>query len=439
MSFEELGLDPEILNAVKAKNYLAPTPIQERAIPLVLQGRDVMGCAQTGTGKTAAFALPIIQRLRDGARPVAKPAGAGAPGSRDAGRRGSGRRPVRALVLTPTRELATQIADSFAAYGRNSGVSHALIYGGVSQGPQEQALRKGADVLVATPGRLLDLLSQGLVSLGLVEIFVLDEADRMLDMGFIRDIRRVIDALPRDRQTLFFSATLGGDILRLADNILRDPVEVAVTPAATTVDAVEQLVYYVERSDKGALLASLLAGGAIRNALVFTRTRHGADRVARHLVRAGIGAEAIHGDKTQKARERALEGFKNGRTRVLVATDVAARGLDIVDLSHVVNYDVPEAPDSYVHRIGRTGRAGASGVAVSFCDATERLYLAGIERLIRKHLAVVSDHPYKSAIAPGRPTVLGTERPKASNPYMISADVLFGRGKNRPAGAAAGR
>jgi ATP-dependent RNA helicase RhlE len=261
----------------------------------------------------------------------------------------------------------------------------------------------------------------------------------MLDMGFIRDIRRVIDMLPRDRQTLFFSATLGGDILRLAEDILRDPVEVAVTPAATTVDAVEQFVYYVERNDKGALLAGLLDGGEIRNALVFTRTRHGADRVARHLVRAGIQAEAIHGDKTQSARERALESFKRGRTRVLVATDVAARGLDIVDLSHVVNFDLPEAPDSYVHRIGRTGRAGASGVALSFCDATERLHLTGIERLIRKHLTVVADHPFKSGLAPGRPTVLGSASSKALNPYMISADVLVGRGGSRPAGATAGR
>ncbi len=439
MSFEELGLSPGILAAVKAKNYLVPTPIQEKAIPLVLDGRDVMGCAQTGTGKTAAFALPILQRLEGGARRAMESAGPGAAGRRSAGRRGNSRRPVRALVLTPTRELATQIADSFGAYGRNTALSHAVIYGGVSQGPQEQALRKGVDILVATPGRLLDLMSQGLVCLDAVEIFVLDEADRMLDMGFIRDIRRVIDALPRDRQTLFFSATLGSDILRLADNILRDPVEVAVTPAATTVDAVEQHVYYVERNDKVALLASLLAGGEIRNALVFTRTRHGADRVARHLLRAGIGAEAIHGDKTQKARERALESFKNGRTRVLVATDVAARGLDIADLSHVVNYDLPEAPDSYVHRIGRTGRAGASGVALSFCDATERLYLAGIERLIRKHLMVIAEHPFKSGLAPGRPTVLGSERPKALSPYMISADVLLGRRGSQRAGATAGR
>ncbi len=437
MSFDELGLSPEILSAVKAMNYVAPTPIQERAIPLVLEGRDVMGCAQTGTGKTAAFALPILQRLKADARPGAGPQEAA---GRGAGRRRNARRPVRSLILTPTRELATQIAESFGMYGRSTGLSHAVVYGGVSQGPQEQALRKGVDILVATPGRLLDLRSQGLVSLDAVEIFVLDEADRMLDMGFIRDIRRVIEALPRDRQTLFFSATLGGEILRLADNILRDPVEVAVTPAATTVEAVEQHVYYVEKNDKGALLASLLSGGQIRNALVFTRTRHGADRVARHLVRAGIEAEAIHGDKTQKARERALEGFKGGRTRVLVATDVAARGLDIADLSHVVNYDMPEAPDSYVHRIGRTGRAGASGVALSFCDATERLYLTGIERLIRKHLTVVADHPFKSGLAPGRPTVLGTERPRALNPYMISADVLLGRsGGTRPAGAPAGR
>ena len=350
MSFEEFGLRPEILRAVAEKKYTIPTPIQEKAIPIVLEGKDLIGCAQTGTGKTAAFALPILHRLQ------------GTPW------RGTGRRPIRVLVLTPTRELASQIAESFGAYGKHTALKHAIVFGGVNQGPQSQALRRGIDILVATPGRLLDLMSQGLVQLRTVETFVLDEADRMLDMGFINDIRRVIDQLPAKRQTLFFSATMPREIQGLADTILRDPIRVAVTPVASPAEAVEQRIHYVEKSEKIKLLKHLLDGPSIKNALVFTRTKHGADAVTKQLERYQVRAEAIHGNKSQNAREKALSSFKRGVTRVLVATDIAARGLDIVDLSHVVNFDLPNEPESYVHRIGRTGRAGASGIALSFCS-----------------------------------------------------------------------
>jgi ATP-dependent RNA helicase RhlE len=386
----------------------------------VLAGKDLLGCAQTGTGKTAAFALPILQKLsrpRDGQE--------GPP----TGRKEKGRavRPVRALVLTPTRELATQVGESFREYGRHTGLRQTTVYGGVSQVPQERALREGVDILVATPGRLLDLMSQGLVRLGGIEIFVLDEADRMLDMGFICDIRRLVDRLPSRRQSLFFSATIPGDIRRLADTILRDPVQVAVTPQTPAPDAVEHYLYLVEKPDKAALLQHLLADPALRNVLVFTRTRHGADRVARHLARARISTEAIHGDKTQRAREQALSDFREGKTRVLVATDIAARGLDIVGLSHVVNYDLPNDPESYIHRTGRTGRAGLSGIALSFCDIGERILLAGIETLLRRHLNVVEDHPFRSGLRPGRPTDLAPQKPRTLRPFMISAEELFGR------------
>jgi ATP-dependent RNA helicase RhlE len=412
MSFETFGLCPEILRAVGAKNYKTPTPIQRKAIPYVLEGKDLLGCAQTGTGKTAAFALPILQRLF---------------ATHDKGRR---RRSIRALVLTPTRELATQIADSFGAYGRHTGLRHAVVYGGVSQKPQEQALRQGIDILVATPGRLLDLCSQGLVNLRAIETFVLDEADRMLDMGFLPDIRRIIDKIPDSRQTLFFSATMPADIRRLSDTILRNPVRVAAEPVSSPAESVEHSVYFVERQGKGDLLLHLLCGDSIRNALVFTRTKHGADRVARQLARARVRAEAIHGDKSQNARERALADFKRGATRVLVATDIAARGLDIVDLSHVVNFDLPNEPEAYVHRIGRTGRAGASGIALSFCGIEERPLLAAIERLIQRHLRVVDDHPFRSALLPMRRTNLdprGTQ--SAPRPYMIRAEELLKEGR----------
>jgi ATP-dependent RNA helicase RhlE len=408
MPFEAFGLCPEILRAVEAQNYKTPTPIQEKAIPFVLEGKDILGCAQTGTGKTAAFALPILQRLRGAAR------------------NGRNRRSVRALVLAPTRELATQIAGSFGAYGRHTDVRCAVVYGGVSQRPQEQALRRGVDLVVATPGRLLDLMSQGLLTLCAVEILVLDEADRMLDMGFIRDIRRIIDALPVDRQTLFFSATLPGDVKGLAASILRDPVRVAVAPVSSPAEAVDHFVYYVEKSGKGELLRHLLADPSVRNALVFTRTRRGAERLARQLIAARIPAEAIHGDKSQSMRERALADFKRGLTRVLVATDVASRGLDITGLSHVINFDLPDEPENYVHRIGRTGRAGASGIALSLCGIEERSCLADIERLIRQRLTVVENHPFRSALRPGPPTVLDPRRsPAAPRPYLIPAEELF--------------
>jgi ATP-dependent RNA helicase RhlE len=419
MTFLDFGLSPELLRAVTARKYTAPTPIQEKAIPHVMAGRDLLGCAQTGTGKTAAFALPILQRLGRAGRGQESPHPA---------RKGKGRspRPVRALVLTPTRELATQIGESFREYGKYTGLRQTVVYGGVSQGPQERALQGGVDVLVATPGRLLDLMSQGLVKLGAIEIFVLDEADRMLDMGFIHDIRRLIDQLPSRRQSLFFSATIPGAIRRLADSILHDPVRVAVTPQEPAPEAVEHFLYFVEKPDKPALLRHLLGNPTLRNVLVFTRTRHGADRVARHLAQAKIPVEAIHGDKTQKARERALENFRRGRSRVLVATDIAARGLDIVGLSHVLNYDLPNEPESYVHRTGRTGRAGASGIALSFCDFGERPFLPAIEQLLRRHLKAVEDHPHRSGLRPAPPTNLEPEQPKALRPFMISAEELFG-------------
>ncbi|MDH3237454.1 MAG: DEAD/DEAH box helicase [Deltaproteobacteria bacterium] len=411
-SFEAFGLRPALLRAVAELNYTTPTPIQMKAIPFVLDGKDLLGCAQTGTGKTAAFALPILHRLQE------------TPG------KGHGRRPIRVLVLTPTRELASQIAESFGAYGRHTGLKTAIVFGGVSQGPQAQALKRGIDILVATPGRLLDLMSQGLVNLRTVETFVLDEADRMLDMGFIHDIRRIIDQLPGKRQTLFFSATMPMEIKGFADSILRDPVRVAVTPVATPAEAVAHQVHYVEKLEKIDLLKHLLDGPSIKNALVFTRTKHGADKVTRQLARHNIRAESIHGNKSQNAREKALGSFKRGQTRVLVATDIAARGLDIVDLSHVINFDLPNEPENYVHRIGRTGRAGATGIALSFCSFEERPFLAGIERLIRKHLPVAEAHPFRSHRNPGQPTDLDPRRANGVPVLsMFRADELFRPGR----------
>ena len=389
MYFSDLNLIDPLLRALRAEGYQQPTPIQRQAIPHVLAGRDLIGCAQTGTGKTAAFALPILQRLA---------AGTGRP-------RGG----LRVLVLSPTRELASQIGDSFAAYGRHTGLKHAVIFGGVGQQPQVDALRRLPDILVATPGRLLDLMGQGLARLNTVEIFVLDEADRMLDMGFIHDVRRVIAALPARRQTLLFSATMPPDIQDLADRILIDPVRVEVTPQATTVETIAQSVFFVEKGEKRALLEHLLGDPAIRRALVFTRTKHGANKLAQQLERARIQAEAIHGNKSQSARERALANFKSGRTRVLVATDIAARGIDVDDVTHVINYELPNEPETYVHRIGRTARAGASGTAYSFCDADERAYLRDIEKLIRLRVPVVTDHPYRSPL--GLPAAVPSSHP----------------------------
>lgn len=365
--FAALGLSRSLLQAVRAAGYAVPTPIQTEAIPYLLEGRDLLGCAQTGTGKTAAFALPILHRLQ-------------------AERPRAGKREIRALVLAPTRELASQIAASFAAYGSGSGLYAHVVYGGVGKEPQRKALRKGVDVLVATPGRLLDLMEEGEVWLGGVRHLVLDEADRMLDMGFIRDVRRILKAVPNERQTMLFSATMPVAILDLARNILVNPVRVAVDPPASAPEPIDHSVYFVEPRHKVDLLLALLDGSDIDRALVFTRTKRGANRLAEDLSRARVAAEAIHGNKSQSARERALEGFKRGRTRVVVATDVAARGIDVKGLSHVINFDLPNEPESYVHRVGRTGRAGERGVALSFCTSEERPYLTAIERLTRRRL-----------------------------------------------------
>lgn len=381
MTFQDLPLQPAILKAVAEAGYTSPSPIQAGAIPPVLAGRDLLGCAQTGTGKTAAFALPILQNLS--AQTPQRPC-------------------IRALILTPTRELALQIGDSFSAYGKHLKLRHTVIFGGVGQQPQVEALRRGVDILIACPGRLNDLIGQRLIDLSGIEIFVLDEADRMLDMGFIHDVKKVIAKLPRRRQTLLFSATMPEEIEELADSLLHDPAVVKVDPVSSTVDRIDQKLYFVEKKQKIELLAYLLQDKSIVNALVFSRTKHGADRIARLLNKAGITAAAIHGNKSQTARVNALEGFKAGKTRVLVATDIAARGIDISELSHVFNYDLPEVPETYVHRIGRTARAGADGVAISFCSTEEREYLAGIEKLNRKKIPVVTGHPWEG-MPPAQP------------------------------------
>ncbi|MBL0926889.1 MAG: DEAD/DEAH box helicase [Phycisphaerales bacterium] len=366
--FGATGLCRSVLDALREEGYHTPTPIQAQSIPPIIAGRDLLGCAQTGTGKTAAFALPILHNLLSG------PA--------DKSHRGP--HAPRVLILSPTRELATQIGDSFATYGRHSGLRHTVIFGGVGQGRQVQALQRGVDILVATPGRLIDLMQQGHVNLTRVGVFVLDEADRMLDMGFIHPIRRVAAALPEPRQTLLFSATMPREIMHLADSLLRDPVKVTVTPIASAAPLITQSVYVVPRNNKQALLEHLLGDGTIVRALVFTRTKHGADRVTKRLHHAGIAAEAIHGNKNQNQRQRALDAFRSGRSRVLVATDVAARGIDVDGVTHVFNFDLPMEPESYVHRIGRTGRAGAKGTAIAFCDGDERDLLRAIEKLTGK-------------------------------------------------------
>jgi len=394
LSFSELDLVEPLRRAVCAENYEHPTPIQAEAIPHLLAGRDLLGIAQTGTGKTAAFALPILQRLA---------------ATRTAVRRGC----MRALILTPTRELAIQIADSFRTYGRYLSLRSAVIYGGVGQKPQVDALARGLDILVATPGRLLDLMGQRHVHFDQVAVFVLDEADRMLDMGFIHDVKTVIAALPKERQSLFFSATMPQQIDRLADTILRNPIRVSVTPAASTVEQVEQRVYFVDASNKRGLLADLLKDSAVARALVFTRTKHGANRVTQHLEHAGIEAEAIHGNKSQSARQRALGNFRDGRTRVLVATDIAARGIDIDGITHVINYEIPNVPESYVHRIGRTARAGAGGIAISFCDVSERPFLRDIETLTRRKLRAVEGHRFHMPARHGDATASAEDRPKS--------------------------
>lgn len=396
MTFNELNLSAPVLRAVAQAGYESPSPIQAAAIPPVLAGRDLMGCAQTGTGKTAAFALPMLDRLT-----------ASAPRKKGA---------IRALILTPTRELALQIGESFEAYGKYLTLRSTVIFGGVGQAPQVAALKKGVDILIACPGRLNDLVGQGLLDLSNIEIFVLDEADRMLDMGFVHDVKKVIAKLPRQRQNLMFSATMPKEIEQLAAGILHDPAFVKVDPVSSTVDRIQQSLYFVEKGNKKFLLPWLIKNlrPEVVNALVFSRTKHGADKIAKDLNKQGIPAAAIHGNKSQTARVTALEDFKAGKTRVLVATDIAARGIDISELSHVFNYDLPEVPETYVHRIGRTARAGADGTAISFCAPEEKEYLAGIEKLNRRQIPVVSGHPWDGVPAPVKaaPPVRG-KKPKA--------------------------
>ena len=397
MTFDELGLSQPMLRAVVSAGYTEPTPIQAATVGHLIAGRDLLGCAQTGTGKTAAFALPILHRLTHAGNPP----------------RGSGRR-IRVLVLAPTRELASQIGESFAAYGRHTPLRHVVVYGGVGQGPQVRALRHGVDILVATPGRLVDLMNQGHIDLNFVEIFVLDEADRMLDMGFLPDLRRITARLPKRRQTVLFAATMPPAIERLADDLLNDPVHVRIAPVQATTELIEQSVCFIPQREKPRLLAHILSTKPIARAIVFTRTKHGADRVARELNRSGIRADAMHGNKSQSARQRTLASFKSSRPPVLVATDVAARGIDVDGVSHVFNFDLPHEAETYVHRIGRTGRAGASGIAISFCDHGERAYLKAIERLTRKAIAVDQDHSVERPQTPS-PQNAGPSRNAASS------------------------
>ncbi len=379
MTFSQLGLIDPIMKALETEGYQTPTPIQAQAIPSILQGRDILGCAQTGTGKTAAFSIPMLQIL-------------------NASRSQAGQRKhIRSLILTPTRELAIQIEESLSAYGKNLPLTHTVIFGGVPQKPQVNSLRNGIDILVATPGRLLDLQQQGFVKLDKLEFFVLDEADRMLDMGFIHDVKRILKLIPEKRQTLFFSATMPEEIKKLSAYMLQNPHRVEVTPVSSTAETIAQEIYFVEKADKKDLLLHVLKRKHIKSALVFTRTKHGANKVVKDLLKSGISAEAIHGNKTQNARQKALSNFKAGTTRVLVATDIAARGIDIDQLSQVINYEIPNVPETYVHRIGRTGRAGADGAAMSFCDSEETAFLRDIQRLIKIEIPVNKEHEWNKS------------------------------------------
>ncbi len=375
MQFKELNIIPDILKALEKENYAVPTPIQEEAIPIILSGRDVLGCAQTGTGKTAAFAIPTLQLLSKEVSPAHE-------------------QKIRALIVTPTRELAIQIYENFRIYGKYTKLTSTVIYGGVSQKPQEEKLKQGVDILVATPGRLIDLMNQRQLDLQHIKIFILDEADRMLDMGFINDVKKIIANIPVNKQTLLFSATMPPDIAKLSNELLKKPARIEITPVSSTVEIIDQYLYYVDKINKKNLLLHILKDKSITSALIFSRTKHGADRIARQLSKENVTAQAIHGDKSQGARQNALNDFKNRKLRVLVATDIAARGIDIDELSHVINYDLPEVPETYVHRIGRTGRAGLTGVAISFCDFDEKELLANIEKLIGKHLIEIKEHPY---------------------------------------------
>lgn len=416
MQFADLQLIEPLLRVLRDVGYNEPSQIQAEAIPHVLAGRDLLGASQTGTGKTAAFALPILQRLA-ASRPTGSPR-------------------VRTLVLAPTRELAVQIGESFDTYGKHLKIRQVTLFGGVNQNTQIAHLRGGVEILVATPGRLLDLIAQGFISLDHLEILVLDEADRMLDMGFIRDVRRIVAMLKGKRQTLLFSATMPEEISALAENILNDPVRIAVTPVASTVEVIEQSVYFVEKKDKPMLLLDLLRDRAMTRVLIFTRTKHGANKVTQFLEEYNVKVGVIHGNKSQAARQRALNAFKEGTARILVATDIAARGIDVDDVTHVINYDLPNEPESYVHRIGRTGRAGASGIAYSFCDADERDYLIDIERLIQQHLVVATNNPYPSLFGPPTPTNLSrtgrTSRPPMNAPRPQSAPPRSQYSDQRP-------
>jgi ATP-dependent RNA helicase RhlE len=372
MTFTNLNLSEPLLKALETLGHKIPTPIQQQSITPILEGRDIFGCAQTGTGKTGAFALPILQQLQKQTTP----------------------KRTKALILAPTRELAIQISENIRSYGQYLKVTHTTIFGGVSQKNQERALKQGVDIIIATPGRLLDLMMQGIIRLDNIEYFVLDEADRMLDMGFINDIKKIITKLPTKRQTLFFSATAAPDIMKLANSLLKNPVHVSVTPVSSAATLVEQSIYYVDKENKRLLLKHVLKSDKVEHALVFTRTKRGADRVAKELNKSGITSEAIHGNKSQGARERALNGFKQRKIRVLVATDIASRGIDVDKLSHVINYEIPEQAETYVHRIGRTGRAGSAGVALSFCAKDELSYMRDISKLIKQSIQVVSSHPF---------------------------------------------
>ena len=402
MKFENINLIEPILKAIKAKGYTSPTPIQEQAIPAILEGRDLLGCAQTGTGKTAAFAIPTLQILHK---------------AREAG---DWSKDIKALIITPTRELAIQIDESFGEYGKGLNMRHAVIFGGVKQHWQVKTLEKGVDILVATPGRLLDLMNQGYVRLNNLQIFTLDEADRMLDMGFIHDVKKVIAQLPARRQTLFFSATMPPVIAKLANTLLQKPIKVEVAPVSSTAETIEQRLFYVDKGNKKHLLMYVLSDDVMDSVLVFTRTKHGANKLATFLQKAGVSAAAIHGNKSQSARQKALKDFKDGNVRVLVATDIAARGIDINELSFVVNYDVPNEPESYVHRIGRTGRAKNSGIAFSFCDRDEQKYVRDIQRLIKKDIPVAEGHPFPFSTTNRPPAAEKSSRPaprgRAKNP-----------------------
>jgi ATP-dependent RNA helicase RhlE len=429
LNFTDLNLIEPIAKAIQEQGYTNPTPIQEKSIPEITKGKDFLGCAQTGTGKTAAFAIPILQNLTQNKFP---------------------NKHIKALILTPTRELAIQIEENIKAYGKYLPLKHLVIFGGVKQGNQEAALKKGVDILVATPGRLLDFISQGIISLKNLEIFVLDEADRMLDMGFVHDVKRIIKLLPQKRQTLFFSATMPAEIQKLADSILNNPVKVEVTPVSSTADTIKQSVYYVEKENKLNLLTHILKNDISDSVLVFSRTKHGADKIARKLQKDQITTEAIHGNKSQNARQNALSNFKSGKTRVLVATDIAARGIDIDELKFVINFELSDVSETYVHRIGRTGRAGAEGTSISFVDGLDLLNLKNTEKLIGKKIPVIKDHPFhtddlvvQKRDSNNKPMSAGGERPKSSRPNNsrsnnnkkkpdnASANVGFKKPKNK--------